>query len=195
MGCVVSVFQFWQNFRLLFYMNTFPKFVIRQQTNLCLLYEYLFAVYFCQTNSLDSGMELLSSEFVIVNLLRSPGIDSPPSESISGLLNRLKIPEPVFVNVYGAQESIPPAYVAGEPLRQIWLSYRSARLGIDSWAPQKVYKYALSYPCMFSKYHQPKSQIPDWGIKLTPAQGCRTGPCSLAGRNDDYAGVDFIPLS
>jgi hypothetical protein len=102
-------------------------------------------------------MELLSSEFVIVNLLRSPGIDSPPggidsSESISGLLNRLKIPEPVFVNVYGAQESIPPAYVAGGPLRQIGLSYRPARLGIDSWAPQQVYKYALSSPHMFSNY-------------------------------------------
>ncbi len=41
-------------------------------------------------------MELLSSEFVIVNLLRSPKIDSPPggidsSESISGLLKRLQI--------------------------------------------------------------------------------------------------------
>ncbi len=32
------------------------------------------------------------------------------------------------------RESIPPAYVPGGPVRQIWLPYRPARLGIDSWA-------------------------------------------------------------
>jgi hypothetical protein len=46
----------------------------------------------------------------IFKLLRSPGIDS--------------------------KESIPPAYMKpGGPVRQIGFSYRSARLGIDSWAP------------------------------------------------------------
>jgi hypothetical protein len=48
--------------------------------------------------------------------------------------------EAVFVNVYGAQESIPrnrfrqPMQPCG-PVRQIGLSYRPTRLGIDSWAP------------------------------------------------------------
>jgi hypothetical protein len=42
--------------------------------------------------------------------------------------------EPVFVNVYGAQESIPrnrlrPAMWSGGPVRQIGLLYRPARLG------------------------------------------------------------------
>ncbi len=49
-------------------------------------------------------------------------------------------PEPVFVNVYGAQEPIPrnrfrQPMQPGGPVRQIGLSYRPARLGIDSWAP------------------------------------------------------------
>ncbi len=49
-------------------------------------------------------------------------------------------PEPVFVNIYGAQESIPginvtPAYVAWRADMTIGLSYQPARLGIDSWAP------------------------------------------------------------
>jgi hypothetical protein len=40
--------------------------------------------------------------------------------------------EPVFVNVYGAQESIPPAYVA---LRAGTTKRVVIRLGIKSWAP------------------------------------------------------------
>jgi hypothetical protein len=32
---------------------------------------------------------------------------------------------------------------SGWPVRQIGLSYRPVRQGIDSWAPQKVYKYGL----------------------------------------------------
>jgi hypothetical protein len=49
--------------------------------------------------------------------------------------------EPVFVILYGAQESIPrnrfrqPMWLGG-PVRKIGLSYWPARLGIDSWAPQ-----------------------------------------------------------
>ncbi len=47
--------------------------------------------------------------------------------------------EPVFVNVYGAQESTPrnqfrQPMQPGRPVRKIGLSYRPARLGIDSWA-------------------------------------------------------------
>ncbi len=42
-----------------------------------------------------------------------------------------------------SETSIPPAYVAGGPVGQIGLSYRPIRLGIDSWAPKKVYKYGL----------------------------------------------------
>ncbi len=34
----------------------------------------------------------------------------------------------------------------GGPVRQIGLSYRPARLRIDSWAPQKVYEYGLCFP-------------------------------------------------
>jgi hypothetical protein len=49
-------------------------------------------------------------------------------------------PEPVFVNVEEAQESIPrnrfrQPVEPGGPVRQIGLSYRPARLGIDSRAP------------------------------------------------------------
>ncbi len=56
--------------------------------------------------------------------------------------------EPVFVIVYGAQESIPrnrfrQSMWLGGPVRKIGLSYWPARLGIDSWAPQMVYKYGL----------------------------------------------------
>ncbi len=48
--------------------------------------------------------------------------------------------EPVFVNVYGAHESIPmnpfrQPMLPGGAVRKIGLSYRPARLGIDSWAP------------------------------------------------------------
>jgi hypothetical protein len=57
-------------------------------------------------------------------------------------------PEPVFVLVYGAQESIPrnrfsqPMWLGGT-VRKIGLSYWPARLGIDSCATQMVYKYGL----------------------------------------------------
>ncbi len=59
-------------------------------------------------------------------------------------------PEPVFVNVDGAKFSIPrnrfgPPLRPGGPVLQIGLSYRPARLGIDSWAPWKVYKYGLRF--------------------------------------------------
>jgi hypothetical protein len=39
--------------------------------------------------------------------------------------------------------------------------------------------------------------VPDWGIKLTPAKGYRTGPHGYiglqAGTTTLYAGVNFIP--
>jgi len=59
-----------------------------------------------------------------------------------------KRPEPVFVNFLrspgiDSEESIPPAF--GGPVRQIGLMYRSARLGIDSWAHLKVYKCGLCH--------------------------------------------------
>jgi hypothetical protein len=56
--------------------------------------------------------------------------------------------EPIFVNVFEAQESIPinrfsqPMKLGG-PVREIGLSYWPVRLGIDSWNPQKVLKYGL----------------------------------------------------
>jgi hypothetical protein len=56
--------------------------------------------------------------------------------------------EPIFFNVFGAQESIPinrfsqPMKLGG-PVRQTGLSYWPVRLGIDSWNPQKVLKYGL----------------------------------------------------
>jgi hypothetical protein len=43
-----------------------------------------------------------------------------------------------------SEESIHRAYVAWQAaVRQIGLSYWPAALGIDSWAPEKVYKYGL----------------------------------------------------
>ncbi len=45
---------------------------------------------------------------------------------------------------------------------------------------------------------QPNLQIPDWGIKSTPAQGCRTGPLTMQPGvpvRQPYAEVDFIPQS
>jgi hypothetical protein len=53
----------------------------------------------------------------IYNRLWSPGIDS--------------------------EKSIPSAYVARRAGAKNGLSYWPARLGIDSWAPQRVYKYGL----------------------------------------------------
>jgi len=58
-------------------------------------------------------------------------------------------PEPEFVNLLcspgiDSKESIPPAYVAwqaGTSNRVVVPS--PARLGIDSWAAQKVYKFGL----------------------------------------------------
>ncbi len=52
------------------------------------------------------------------------------------------LPEPVFLNVYGAQESIPrfrfrQPMLHGGPVRKIGLLYRPVRVGIDSWAPLK----------------------------------------------------------
>jgi hypothetical protein len=45
-----------------------------------------------------------------------------------------------------SKESISPAYyVACGPVRQIGLSYRPVRLGIDSWAPEKVYNLGLKW--------------------------------------------------
>jgi hypothetical protein len=66
-------------------------------------------------------------------------------QSLFGLLCKA---EPVFVNVYEAQESIPrnrsrQSMKPGGPVRPIGLSYLSAMLGIDSWAPYKIYKYGL----------------------------------------------------
>ncbi len=43
--------------------------------------------------------------------------------------------EPVFVNVYGAQESILPACVAWRASTTNRVSYRPARLRIDTWSP------------------------------------------------------------
>jgi hypothetical protein len=41
--------------------------------------------------------------------------------------------------------------------------------------------------------------VPDWGLKLTPAQGCRTGPSGYIGWQANttilYAGVNYIPHS
>jgi hypothetical protein len=44
-----------------------------------------------------------------------------------------------------SNESIPPAYVVwrANTVCQIGLSYRLARLGIDSLAPEKVYNFRL----------------------------------------------------
>jgi hypothetical protein len=44
-----------------------------------------------------------------------------------------------------------PLYPGG-PVRQIGLSYWSTRLGIDSWAPKKVYKYGLRYYSIYKQH-------------------------------------------
>ncbi len=41
------------------------------------------------------------------------------------------------------EELVPTAYVPWRAVQQIRQSYRPARLGINSWAPLKVYKYGL----------------------------------------------------
>jgi hypothetical protein len=46
-----------------------------------------------------------------------------------------RMPEPVFVNDYRAQESIPPTYVAWRAGTTNGVAVRAARLGIDSWDP------------------------------------------------------------
>jgi hypothetical protein len=70
-------------------------------------------------------------------------------------------PEHVFVNVYGAQESIPRnrcryPMLPGEPVQHIELSYRSARLGFDFWSPQRVYKYGLRAPSDKYLWEEPR---------------------------------------
>jgi hypothetical protein len=52
-------------------------------------------------------------------------------------LNNHLYAEPKLLNVQGAQERIPPAYIA----RRAGASHRIVELGIDSWAPLKVYKF------------------------------------------------------
>ncbi len=70
----------------------------------------------------------------VVSMHINPLISQRGEQSIVGVR---QFPEPVFVNVYGAQELIPmdrfrqPMYTGG-PVRQIGLSYRLAVLGIDS---------------------------------------------------------------
>ncbi len=79
---------------------------------------FLYSVQTCR-KPVPRVSTAISSDFraQICKRSRSPGIDS--------------------------EASIPPAYVAGGPVAQIGLLYRPTRLGIDSWAPKKVYKYGL----------------------------------------------------
>ncbi len=67
----------------------------------------------------------------ICKRFRSPGIDS-----LEPIL-QANVAWAIFVNVYGAQESVPrnrfrqPMY-PGEPVQLVGLSYQLARLGIDA---------------------------------------------------------------
>jgi hypothetical protein len=58
-------------------------------------------------------------------------------------LTRTPRPEPEFVNVYGVQETIPPASVASRDVTSNRVVVPINQLGIDSWDPKKVYKYGL----------------------------------------------------
>jgi hypothetical protein len=60
------------------------------------------------------------------------------------LLHRARICKRLWSPGIDSEESIPPVYVAWRAGTTILvLSYGPARLGIDSWAPEKVYKYGL----------------------------------------------------
>jgi hypothetical protein len=51
---------------------------------------------------------------------------------------------PEFVNFYRVPRNrFRQPMLPGGPVLQIGLSYRPTRLGIDSWAPKKVYKFEL----------------------------------------------------
>ncbi len=88
---------------------------------------------------------------LMANCLRNVASLSGYSEVLYTVysISQLPWPEPVFVIVYGAQELIPrnrlrqPMWLG--PVRKIVLSYWLARLGINYWAPQMVYKYGLSW--------------------------------------------------
>ncbi len=54
---------------------------------------------------------------------------------LSELVHRARICKRFWSSEIDSKESIQPAYVPGEPVRQIGLSYRPARREIDSWAP------------------------------------------------------------
>ncbi len=62
-----------------------------------------------------------------------------------------------------SEESMPLAYVAWRA--GIWLSYWSARLGIDFWAPLRVHKYGLR---LTPKLSTPKNLAKPVFPKLKP---------------------------
>jgi hypothetical protein len=76
-------------------------------------------------------------------------------------------PELIFVNVYGAQESIPrnrfpPAYVAWRAGTANKIVVPARRLGIDSWAPLNVLQIRAHSACSLNWYslRWPESYIP-----------------------------------
>ncbi len=70
---------------------------------------------------------------------------------------------------------------------------------ISSWWPIVMSTYqTMEYLFTACQYLQPNSQIPDWGIESTPAQGCRTCPPAMQPGSpvrQPNAGGDFIPQS
>ena len=83
--------------------------------------------------------------------LRSPGIDSkesiPPAyvSLRAGTSNRVAIPSRQARNWFlGSLKGLQIRALGGRYVKK-GLSYKPARLGIDSWAPSKVYKFGLCY--------------------------------------------------
>ncbi len=56
---------------------------------------------------------------------------------------RVRICKRLWSTGTDSEETIPPACIAWRAGTTNGLPYRPARLGIDSWAPEKVYKYGL----------------------------------------------------
>jgi hypothetical protein len=61
----------------------------------------------------------------------------PPAQHCARICKRLRRPG------IDSEESVPPSYEAWQAGPTNSMSYRPARLGIDSWTPLKVYKYGL----------------------------------------------------
>ncbi len=97
---------------------------------------------FSSSSSLLCIRRGFDKNFTLGSAVQSPRIDSkepiPP-----GCVARARICNRLWSPGIDFEKSIRQTMWLGGPVRKIGLSYWPARLGIDSWAPQTVYKYGL----------------------------------------------------